>query len=135
VFVREIAGTEADRDTDLLSGSFMIESRCLGGTGGGAGFFIESFRVCGDDEGDDREGELNAIVFRLDFSEGGINDDGRDVGMSSPADRCLTRCIATMNSSRSMKSRSRVVSSLTRFYKRVTIAREKRNKKNAPNTI
>src|SRR5258705_339089 len=112
-FVREIGGTEADRETVLLSGGFISESRRLGGMGGGGGFFIESFRVVG---GENVEGEeVNAIVFRLDFREAGIIDNGRDVGTSSPADRCLTRCIAIVNSSRSMKPRSKVLSPLGGF--------------------
>jgi len=113
-FVREVGGTEADRETDLLSGGFISESRRLGGMGGGGGFFIESFRVVG---GENDEGEVNAIVFRLDFKEVGIIDDGRDVGTSSPADRCLTRCIAIVNSSRSMKPRSKVLRPLGGFIR------------------
>jgi hypothetical protein len=93
---RKCGGLESDGEpgTDLIGEKdavFMIESR-FGGTGGGF-FLIEGFV--------DNIGA--AIVFRLDLiSDGGNIDNGRAAGISSPADLCLTRCIAIANASRLM---------------------------------
>lgn len=41
---------------------------------------------------------------RVECSDGGNNDNGREAGISLPADLCLTRYIAILNWSRFIKS-------------------------------
>ena len=74
-------------------------------------------------------------MFRLDLSDGGNIDKGREVGTSWPSDLRLTRCIAIVNSSRFMNpSRSKVVSPLLEkniyFAKRAR--KERGRRKNPP---